>query len=193
MSRFACLVALIIAAPQASHAACKQIKAESDILGIRVANEASSARVLGPSGDLRSEQDKTVEGADADFPFVRIRSADGKQDAKLFQHYGSVVGSYSEIEVGSADASKAPAKWMSADELSTERGIKLGMPREELVRTLGPCFRRERGKAGEVVIAYAITDPNHVLLRRSSMPSYFARYAFVGERLSWFRFGFKYL
>jgi hypothetical protein len=178
--------------PLYAQAACKQVKAESDILGIRIADEASSERVLGPLRELSSEQDKTAEGADADFPFVRVRSADGKQDAKLFEHYGAVVGAYSEIEVRPADPTKRAAKQVPANELSTERGVKLGMRGTELVRLLGTCFRRERGKDSETIIVYAINDPKHALLMRSGMPSYFARYAFKDDRLAWFRFGFEY-
>jgi hypothetical protein len=62
----------------------------------------------------------------------------------------------------------------------------------ELVRLLGTCFRRERGKDSETIIVYAINDPKHALLMRSGMPSYFARYAFKDDRLAWFRFGFEY-
>ena len=185
-------VVLTLWTPFEAQATCKQVKAESDLVGIRIADEASSARILGPSRELPSEQDKTTDGADSDFPFVRIRSADGKQDAKLFEHYGAVVGAYSEIEVRSADPTKVAAKQLATNELSTERGVKLGMRRAELVRLLGPCFRRERGKAGEAIIVYAITDPKHVLLTRSGMPSYFAHYAFMNDRLAWFRFGFEY-
>jgi hypothetical protein len=192
MKRLAGLLVLLLCSPPSADAACKQVKAESDILGIRIADEASSARVLGAWENLPSEQDKTVDGADADFPFVRIRSADGKQDAKLFEHYGAVVGAYAEIEVGPADSTKRAAKQMPAAELSTERGVKLGVRRADLVRLLGTCFRRERGKAGEAIIVYAINDPDHVLLRRAGMPSYFARYAFKDDRLAWFRFGFEY-
>jgi hypothetical protein len=191
MLRLACAIALVLATAEAE-AACRQIKAESDILGIRILDEASSERVLGKGEDMRSEQDKTAEGADTDFPFVRIRSADGRQEAKLFEHYGGTSGEYAEIEVRPAHRANTAAKRMSVPELSTERGVKLGMRQADLVRLLGTCFRRERGKAGEAIIVYSITDPNHPLLKRSGMPSYFARYAFSKGRLGWFRFGFEY-
>lgn len=191
-TNLALAVVLMLWTPFDAHATCKQVKAESDILGIRIADEASSARILGPPRELSSEQDKTANGADADFPFVRIRSADGKQDARLFEHYGAVVGAYAEIEVGPADPTRVAARQLPVNELSTERGVRLGMPRAELVRLLGTCFRSERGKGDEAIVVYAITDPKHALLTRAGMPSYFARYAFKNDRLAWFRFGFEY-
>jgi hypothetical protein len=192
MLRLTVSIALILLTSLYAQAACKQVRAESDILGIRIADEATSTSVLGTLLEVPSEQEKTADGADADFPFVRIRSADGKQDAKLFEHYGAVVGAYAEIEVRPADPAKRAAKQVPANELSTERGIKLGMRGAELVRLLGTCFRRERGEEGETIVVYAITDLKHALLKRSGYPSYFARYAFKHDRLAWFRFGFEY-
>jgi hypothetical protein len=157
---------------------------KTDVIGIRIGDERSGSRVLGSPENLRSEQDKTADGADSDFPFVRLTRADGKQEARLFAHYGDIVGSYNDIEVRPAKAGGPSGKQLPSREFSTERGIKLGMRQEELVRTLGSCFRRERGKAGEAVIVYEISDPEHVLLRRANMPSYYARYAFQGGRLA---------
>ena len=188
---------LLLALPQTAHAACKPIKAETDILGIRIADQESAARILRrwrtPAWKgLAAEQDKNAAGADTDFPFVRLTSSDGRQDAKLFEHYGSVVGAYNEIEVRPADPARPGVRRVPVSEFATERGVKLGMRQEDLVRTLGSCFRRERGKAGEAVIVYRIEDPEHPLLKRANMPSYEARYAFKGGRLAWFRIGFEY-
>lgn len=189
LKRLTSLVCLI-GMSQAAHAACKVTRAESDVAGIRLVDEASSARVLGPRQALATEQPKTASGADADFPFVRIRSADGRQDAKLFEHNGATAGAYSEIEVRPADLGKNAATQVASAELATERGITLGMREADLVRRLGSCFRREHGNGSEVVIIYRITDAGHALLRRTGYESYFARYAFKAGRLVWFRFGF---
>ena len=45
-------VVLMLWTPFDAHATCKQVKAESDILGIRIADEASSARILGAPREL---------------------------------------------------------------------------------------------------------------------------------------------
>ncbi len=69
------------------------------------------------------------------------------------------------------------ARQLPANELPPNVASVL-MPRAELVRLLGTCFRSERGKGDEAIVVYAITDPKHALLTRAGMPSYFARYAF---------------
>jgi hypothetical protein len=178
--------------PLYAQAACKQVKAESDILGIRIADEASSERVLGPLRELSSEQDKTAEGAYADFPFVRVRSADGKQDAKLFEHYGAVVGAYSEIEVRPADRPRGPPSRYRPTSSPPSAASSLECGGRNSSACLGLASGASAAKDSETIIMYAINDPKHALLMRSGMPSYFARYAFKDDRLAWFRFGFEY-
>ena len=63
-TNLALAVVLMLWTPFDAHATCKQVKAESDILRIRIADEASSARILGPPRELSSEQDKTANGAE---------------------------------------------------------------------------------------------------------------------------------
>jgi hypothetical protein len=107
-------------------------------------------------------------------------------------HYGDIVGSYNEIEVRPRKAGDPAGRQVGATAFATERGIKLGLSEKDVVARAGPCFVRKRGEAGERILAYAIEDEKHPLLKRSNMPSYFARYAFVGGRLAWFRIGLDY-
>ena len=51
-TNLALAVVLMLWTPFDAHAMCKQAKAESDILGIRIADEASSARILGAPREL---------------------------------------------------------------------------------------------------------------------------------------------
>jgi len=87
-----------------------------------------------------------------------LRFLSPKQSCHLNKTARRGSRAYSEIEVRSADPGKVAAKQMSANEPSTERGIKPGVRQAELVGLLGSW--RERGKSGEMMIVYAITDPN---------------------------------
>jgi hypothetical protein len=179
--------------PVAAHAACKARKAESDVIGIRIADADSVRRVIGSAmkNEMPAEEkDKDAAGADASFPFVRLANRDGREELKLFTHYGDEVGSYNEIEV--APAKDSHARRLPVDAFATERGVKLGMREAALTALLGSCFTRERAKDGAVVIAYAIDDMNHPLLKRTNMPGYYARYVFRGGQLARFEFGFEY-
>jgi hypothetical protein len=181
---------------QSTEARCKPTKAESDLLGIRLVDEGSTEHALKrwalPAVNaLPSEQDKTPDGADADFPFLRLISADGRQQAKLLHHYGSVRGAFPELEVRPAESGRTTGTRVPAAAFSTERGLGLGLSMDEVVRKLGTCFRQERSAAGGTVLLFAITDSDHPLLKRTGYPSYFARYVFRKGRLRWFRFGFE--
>jgi hypothetical protein len=157
-----------LAFPQIAAARCKPVRAESDLLGIRLVDEASTGRALTRWGlpavsALASEQDKGPDGADADFPFVRLVSSDGRQHAKLFHHYGGVVGAFPEIEVRPEEPGKDEGARVPAAAFATERGIMLGLPERDLVRKLGSCFPPRARPAGE----------SHACLRnlRSEPPS----------------------
>jgi hypothetical protein len=186
-------VAAALAMPATASAACKPVKAESDINGIRIADAESARRVIGSrlkDQGPRVEQDKDASGADSSLPYVRFATRDGRQELRLTIHYGDVVDSYNEVAVAPAADSKAPRLPFAA--FATERGVKLGMREKTLIQLLGSCFTRERAKDGATVIKYAIADEAHALLRRAGMPSYYAHYTFRDGRLERFAFGFEY-
>jgi hypothetical protein len=183
---------LLLALPSEAEAACKQIKAESDVIGIRIGDAQSAVRVIGEAGFPTAEQDKNKAGADTSLPYVRFATRDGREELKLYEHYGDEVNSYNEIEVTPARASVSAAKRLPVANFTTERGIKLGITEQALTRILGACLKRRRGNAGETTIQYSIDDPGHALLERAKMPSYYAHYVFRRGKLARFKFGFEY-
>jgi hypothetical protein len=194
MLRAALITLALLSLTVPTFAACKQVKAETDINGIRIGDPDSTKRVLGPlfkeDDHPKVQQDKDAAGADTSFPYLRLATRDGRQEVKLFSHYGDLVDSYNEIEVAPVAASTAAR--VPFDGFATERGVKLGMREPALVKHIGSCFKRERAKDGVSVIKYEITDPRHVLLKRANMPSYYAHYTFRGGALVRFAFGFEY-
>jgi len=186
------LAFLLIALPSGVDAACKQIKAESDVIGIRIGDAQSAVRAIGEAGFPTAEQDKNEAGADTSLPYVRFATRDGREEFKLYEHYGDEVNSYNELEVARARAGVSAAKRLPVAHFSTERGIKLGITEQALTRILGSCFKRRRGDTGETMIQYAIDDPGHALLERVNMPSYYAHYVFRRGKLTRFKFGFEY-
>jgi hypothetical protein len=187
----AAVVMYAAAQVDAADAACKQVRAETDVIGIRIADASSAVKVIGsrtkPGGPTVRE-DKT-EGS---FPYVRFANENGREELTLIAHYGDEVDSYNEIEVAPAAPGGSRAKRLPVAAFATERGVKLGMPERALIGLLGNCFTRQRGKTGESVIQYAINDAKHPLLKRAAMPSYYAHYTFRNGVLARFKFGFEY-
>ena len=197
LPKFVTIVAILIllALHAPASAACKQVKAEATIFGIHIGDKNSAVKVIGTSmqpGLPREEQDKDAAGIDQSFPYIRFASRDGRQELKLFIHYGDVVDSYNEVEVAPVPAGVSKAKRLSVAVFATEHGVKLGIREADLVRLLGACFKRIDAAGGAHEIQYAIDDENHPLLKKSGMPSYYAHYRFRAGRLVRIQFGFDY-
>jgi hypothetical protein len=186
---FLSLPTLAAAAPR-----CQPLQAERTIMGLKLHDPLSGRKVLGTAlkeGLPGVEQDKDAAGVDQSFPYIRYANRDGSQELKLFIHYGDIVDSYNEAEIAPVSGRVSTAKRLPLAAFSTEHGIKLGMRERDLVRLLGPCFKRVRkGAAHE--IRYAISDENHPLLKDAGMPSYYSYYRFRRGRLVYFQFGFEY-
>jgi hypothetical protein len=188
------LIVLLFLLPLPSLAGeCKFTQPDSAVNGIRLSDTETTRRVLNAAVKdklPKAEQEKDAKGADTSFPYRRFASKDGTQELKLFIHYGDVLDSYNEMEISlPRGGSKAPK--LPFGEFTTQSGIQLNMGEQQLVSRLGSCFKRtvERGL---ITLEYTIDDGKHPLLRRASMPSYYARYTFEAGRLIRFRFGFDY-
>jgi hypothetical protein len=192
LAKFATFAALLASTVAAAAQSCKPQRAESDVVGVRIADADSSMRVFGTKTEQPHFQEKDANGVDQDFPFVRFLSRDGLQEARFYIHYGDTVGSYNEIEVMPVTEAGKGAKRLQAASLATERGVSLGIDRSELLRLLGPCFTKERREGGLERISYKIEDEKHALLKRSGLPAYFGHYDFKGGKLVRFRIGFEY-
>lgn len=190
---FAIFILLALGAPAA--AACKQVKAEVSVIGIRLADTESSRKVIGSTmqpGLPKEEQDKDAAGVDQSLPYARFANRDGSEELKLFIHYGDVVDSYNEMEIAPVASGSSKAKRLGVTAFATEHGVKLGMRERELVGLLGSCFERVAAARGTSEIQYVIKDPEHALLKSVGMPSYYAHYRFRAGQLVRINFGFEY-
>jgi hypothetical protein len=176
------LAASLVSADPALAQLCRQKLAESALIGVRLNDPGSAERVLG-----RGMKAANVPEEDMD----RYLSADGRQEIRFIYHGGSGLGEYQAIEVLPATEKASRAPRLATSRITTERGVRLGMTRDELVRLLGPCHRAERQYDGATRIAYRIDDPGHALVRRVGLPVYYAHYDFKNGRLVQFQFGFE--
>lgn len=78
---------------------------------------------------------------------------------------------------------------------STEKNIKLGLTRKEVVAILGPCYSTGDSTKKGITINYRFESPQDSrtkLLERQNMPIYYATYVFQHDKLVEFEFGFEY-
>ena len=81
------------------------------------------------------------------------------------------------------------------DNFKTEKGIRLGLTKNEIVGRLGNCYSLSDSTKNSFVINYRLEDPNDSktkLLERQNMPIYYATYKFKSGKLIEYEFGFEY-
>lgn len=109
-------------------------------------------------------------------------------------HPGDYYSQVSIFKVGYTLKSKPTYRKTNIDSFKTEKGIRLGMLKEEVVRKLGQCYSSSTRKGVEVIV-YRIEnhrDSKTKLLERNNMPIYYANYTFKRDKLIMFEFGFGY-
>jgi hypothetical protein len=178
-------MAVVLALGGPSVAGCAVALVETDIEGVQLDDEASAERVLGALDALPVTGD--------DMKTLLLFNREKSEVAALTQYPGAVRGAFAVIEVRSAvGASRRPGKTLDAEHLSSERGVRLGVPQQFVIDLLGLCFTPKKTKGGRMTIRYETEDPGHPFLKRVGMPNYFAEYTFRNDRLVAFRYGSDY-
>ena len=110
-------------------------------------------------------------------------------------HPGDYYRQVSIFQVKYADNSKIKATPTTLDSFVTEKHIKLGITKSEVVSKLGNCYTTNDSTKNCITINYRLESPQDSktkLLERQNMPIYYASYKFKNNRLAEFEFGFEY-
>jgi hypothetical protein len=84
---------------------------------------------------------------------------------------------------------------LNVDTLKTEKGIMLGMPKDDIINRLGTCYAVLDSTKEYMELYYRIeapTDTKTHLLTNHNMPIYYASYKIRNGGLEKFEFGFEY-
>lgn len=183
---FIAAIAVVLVAASPASAACKVVKAETDINRVRLGDEDSTERVLGKTEKLPLTS--------SDFATLTVFNRDQSEVATLTQYPGGVAGAFYAIEVlrTGLGASTENSVTLDAEHLSSERGVRLGVSEHFVTNLLGSCYKRKTAKNGSLTLRYETEDPNHPFLKRVGMPNYFAEYSFRDGRLVSFQYGSDY-
>jgi hypothetical protein len=110
-------------------------------------------------------------------------------------HPGDNYSQVSIFQIKYADNSKIKAAPTTLDSLVTEKNIRLGITKNEVVSKLGNCYTTNDSTKHSVTINYRLESPQDSrtqLLERQNMPIYYATYKFKKDKLIEFEFGFEY-
>lgn len=161
-------------------------QADLSVSGILLDDAASAKTPFGAPPDL--------DDPDSDHPKAFICNGDKTEKLVLVYYEGDTANIVSELRVERVDAKYVdcvhPAERIAR--FVSGKGIRLGMPRNEVTRILGKNFT-EHPQLDETVISYRIDNKTESdFLQRHSSPAYYGQYHFRENRLVKFSFGFEF-
>lgn len=166
-----------------SQTTCVFSDPDTSVAGIKISNIESTLTILG--------QQTKLEG-DSTHVFY---SSDKKQKLGLTVHPGDYYNQVSIFNISYADDSKQNFRQINTKEFETEKGIKLGISKREIIEKLGTCFEVKDSTDKRIVLNYRLElpkDSKTKLLRSNNMPIYYATYRLINDKLENIEFGFEY-
>jgi hypothetical protein len=156
-----------------------------------------------PDTSLSGIKIRDVESANSVLKVKRLKgdttyhfsTADKKQVLSVIVHPGDYYSQISIFQVKYVDSKPLTMTSLSVDRFSSEKNILLGLAKEELIAKLGNCYAVSDSTSKSITINYRLESPQDSktkLLKRQSLPIYFAKYKFYKDKLIEFEFGFEY-
>jgi len=113
----------------------------------------------------------------------------------LTQHPGDGKNQISIFKITYSDKADYGYKQLPIDTLRTEKGIRLGLTKKQIIEKLGSCYASVDSSENYIELYYRIELPDDSktkLLSRQNMPIYYASYKLWNDKLEQFEFGFEY-
>lgn len=162
---------------------CDFINPDTSVVGINIRNVESTLNILGKHTKL---------GGDSTYVFY---SRDKKQKLGLTVHPGDYYNQVSIFNISYSNNSKESLRHLKSKEFETEKGIKLGINKKEIIEKLGTCYIVTDSTKNNIVLNYRIESSNDSmtkLLKNNNMPIYYATYKLINDKLVKIEFGFEY-
>lgn len=156
---------------------------DKSLSGIILRNSESAAKIVG--------SENSVDSLDQ----YRFYSKLENEILTLTQHPGDSKNQISIIKVEKSNKKNSGFKELNFDSFKTEKGIKLGLTKKQIIEKLGHCYAPIDSTKDYIELYYVIEQPKDSkskILENNNMPKYFASYKLWNDRLEQFEFGFEY-
>lgn len=156
---------------------------DTSLSGIILRNSESATKIVGSENSI----DKLGQ--------YRFYSKLKSEILTLTQHPGDSKNQISIIKVEKSNQPNDEFKELSVDTFKTEKGIKLGLTKKQIIKKLGNCYAPIDSAKGYIELYYEIEQPKDSkskILENNNMPIYFGSYKLWNDRLEKFEFGFEY-
>ncbi|MES2863581.1 MAG: hypothetical protein V4666_05645 [Bacteroidota bacterium] len=153
------------------------------VCGIELGNSESAISIIG-------QNEKPDENGQ-----YRYYSNFYTETLTLTQHPGDGKFQISIFNVEYSDKAKNNYKKLNIDSFKTDKGIKLGMNKNQIIEKLGNCYATIDSTDGYIELYYRIETPKDTktkLLKKNNIPIYYASYKLWKNKLEKYEFGFEY-
>lgn len=155
---------------------------DTSVSGIKIRNAESFLNILGKKTALKGDSTSI------------FYSSDKKQQLALDVTPGDGVNQVSIFKISYTENFMQTNKKTAVKVFETEKGIKLGMNKDQIVEKLGKCNKPKSPSKDILELNYRLelpADSKTKLLGNNNMPIYYATYKFKNDALFYFEFGFQ--
>ncbi len=166
-----------------SQTTCVFSDPDTSVAGIKIRNAESTIKVIGKQTKLEGDSTHV------------FYSSDKKQKLRLTVHPGDYYSQVSIFKIFYSDNLKQNLRQINSKEFESEKGIKLGISKRDIIEKLGTCYVPNDSTKNSITLKYRIELPNDSkskLLTTNKMPIYYATYKLANDKLESIEFGFEY-
>jgi hypothetical protein len=156
---------------------------DTSLNGIILRNSESAGSVIGT--------DKKMDETER-YHFYSLQQA---ETLTLTQHPGDGKNQISIFSVSYSDKADHGYKQLKVETFQTEKGVKLGLTKQQVIDKLGKCYSVVDSTESCIELYYRIENPKDSktrILESNNMPIYYATYTFCKDTLRHYEFGFEY-
>jgi hypothetical protein len=162
---------------------CTFSEPDTSVVGIKIRNAESILNVLGEKTKL-----------EGDSTYI-LYSNDKKQKLELTIHPGDSYNQVSIFNISYTYKSNLKLRQIKSKEFETEKGIKLGISKRQIIEKLGNCYVVKDSSKNTIELNYRLELPNDSktkILKTNNLPIYYASYKLTNDKLESIEFGFEY-
>jgi len=162
---------------------CNFIEPDTSLCNITLRNSSSADKVISTDNKIGDKEK------------YYFYSKFDRETLTLTQHPGDGKNQISIFSVYFSDKADHGYKQLNIDTFQTEKGIKLGLTKKQVIDKIGSCYAVVDSAKDCIEIYYRIESPKDSrtkLLETNNMPIYFATYTFCKNKLRYYEFGFEY-
>jgi len=162
---------------------CDFLEPDTSLCGITLRNSKSADNVIGT--DNKNDESEQYH----------FYSTMDNETLTLTQHPGDRKNQISIFSVAFSDKAYRGYKQLKIETFQTEKGIRLGLTKEQVIEKLGKCYAVVDSVKDCIELYYRIENPKDSrtkILETNNMPVYYATYTFCKDKLRYYEFGFEY-